>query len=185
MVAVLARNWGMIALRGVAAILFGVLVLMNPAGGLAVLVVLVGALALVDGVFAIVAAVANRHGEPHWLALLASGILGIVVGLIAFAWPAVTAIALVYLIAAWAIIAGIGEIAAAIRLRRVITDEWLLLLTGVLSVGFGVGLALFPGAGALALIVWIGALAVVIGALRIVVALRLRGRGREAMGRAE
>lgn len=177
---VLARNWGMIALRGVVAILFGVIAILNPAAGLAVLILLFGALAFADGVLAIVAAIAIRNGEQRWLALLVSGILAIVVGLIAFTRPALTTVVLVYLVAAWAIVAGVGEIAAAIRLRRVITDEWLLLLTGVLSVGFGIGLALFPGAGALALIIWIGALAVVIGALRVVVAMRLRAWRREA-----
>jgi len=106
---------------------------------------------------------------------LLTGVLGIAVGVCAVLWPRITAVALVYFIAAWAIVAGIGEIAAAIRLRKVVADEWLLLLTGVLSVGFGIGLALFPGAGALALIIWIGAVAIVIGVLRIIVALRLRG----------
>ncbi len=171
---VLSRNWGLIALRGAAAILFGILMLLNPAITLGVVILLFAALAFIDGIFAVIAAVANRREEKHWGALLATGLLGIVVGLCAFFWPAITAIALVYFIAIWAIVAGIGEIVSAIRLRKFVADEWLLLLTGVLSVGFGVGLALFPGAGVLALAIWIGALAVAIGVLRIVAALRLR-----------
>src|SRR5690606_2627714 len=104
---VLARNWGMIALRGVVAILFGVIAILNPAAGLAVLILLCGALAFADGVLAIVAAIANRNGERRWLALLVSGILAIVVGLIAFTRPALTTVVLVYLVAAWAIVAGV------------------------------------------------------------------------------
>jgi uncharacterized membrane protein HdeD (DUF308 family) len=184
MVEMLARNWGWVALRGVAALLFGILVLFNPLLSLTVLVLFFGAYALVDGVFTAVAAVANRREEPYWVALLVSGILGAAVGILTFFWPGVTALVLVYLIAAWATVVGIGEIAAAIRLRKVIAGEWVLVLTGVISIAFGVGLALFPGAGALALVVWIGALAILLGVLRIAFALRLRGwhkeRGRAA-----
>ena len=179
MVDMLARNWGWIALRGVAAILFGILVLFNPLISLAVLVLFFGAYALVDGLFTIVAAVANRREEPHWVSLLVSGILAAAIGIATFIWPGITAFALVYLIALWAIVMGIGEIVAAIRLRKAISGEWVLVLTGAVSIGFGVGLALFPGAGALALVVWIGALAVVLGVLRIAFALRLRGWDKE------
>jgi len=178
----LSRKWGLIALRGAAAILFGVITLLNPAVGLGVLIFLFAALAFFDGIFAVVAAIANRRHEKHWVGLLLTGLLGIAVGACAVLWPAMTAVALIYFIAVWAIVAGIGEIATAIRLRKVISDEWLLLLTGVLSVGFGIGLALFPGAGALALIIWIGAVAIVIGVLRIIAALRLRGLQKEATG---
>ncbi|HEX6941175.1 MAG TPA: DUF308 domain-containing protein [Longimicrobiales bacterium] len=171
----LARNWGWIALRGVAGILFGLLVLFNPVIGLALLLVFFGAYALVDGLATAIAAVANRRGEPHWVALLISGLLGILIGIVTFVWPGVTAIALLYLIAAWAAIIGIGEIAAAIRLRKAITGEWLLLLAGVVSVVFGIVLVLSPAAGVLAMALWIGAFAIVLGILRLVLAFRLRG----------
>lgn len=172
---VFERNWGLIALRGVAAIIFGLLALLNPVLSIALLILLFGAYALIDGIFTSIAAVANRHEEPHWIALLVSGIVGIAIGLITFFWPRLTALALLLLIAIWAIIMGIGEITAAIRLRRIISGEWVLLLTGIVSVVFGIVLFLFPGAGAVAMVLWIGAFAVVLGVLRVIFAFRLRG----------
>jgi uncharacterized membrane protein HdeD (DUF308 family) len=175
----LARNWGLIALRGVAAIVFGLLTLFNPMLSLALLILFFGAYSLIDGLFTTVAAVSNRREERNWMALLISGILGIGIGLITFFWPRLTALALLLLIAIWAIIVGVGEIVAAIRLRKVIAGEWVLLLTGIVSVIFGIVLLLFPGAGALAMILWIGAFAVVFGVLRVVFAFRLRGWQKE------
>src|SRR5918912_3707466 len=174
----LARNWGWMALRGVAALLFGVLTLFNPGITLAVLVLLFGAYALVDGIFTVVAAIANRRGEPHWVALLVGGLASIVVGVGTFLVPGVTAIVLLYFIAAWAIVTGAAEIATAIRLRRVMTGEWLLALAGVLSVLFGVLLIARPGAGALAVVLWIGAYAIVFGVVLLALAFRLRAWGR-------
>jgi len=174
----LSRNWGWIALRGVAGLIFGLLTLMNPLISLATLVLLFGAYALVDGVFTVVAAIANRRDEPHWVALLLGGLAGIATGLISFFLPAITAIALLFLIAAWAIVTGIAEIVVAIKLRKVITGEWLLVVAGVLSVLFGVLLVVFPGPGALAVVLWIGAWAMVMGIMFIALALRLRGWNR-------
>lgn len=176
MAEVLSRNWGPVLVRGVAALIFGLLVLFAPAISLAVLVIYFGALSLVDGFAAVATAVENRRGEQHWVGFLVSGLLGIAVGVVTFIWPGVTALALVYLIAFWAIVIGLGEIAAAIRIRRMVTGEWVLLLAGTLSVVFGVLIALFPGAGALALVAWLGWFAFVVGVLRIVEALRLRER---------
>ena len=170
----LSRNWGWIALRGVAGLLFGLLTLMNAQISLATLVLLFGAYALVDGIFTVVAAIANRHDEQRWVALLLGGLVGIAAGLITFSMPGVTAIALLFLIAAWAIVTGIAGIAVAIKLRKVITGEWLLVVAGALSVLFGVGLVVFPGAGALAVVLWIGAWATVMGILLIALAFRLR-----------
>jgi uncharacterized membrane protein HdeD (DUF308 family) len=175
MVNVLARNWWMLALRGLAALVFGLLTLFNPAITLGVLVLFFGAYALVYGMFTIFAAVANRKGERYWVALLAGGILSVVIGALTFLRPGVTAIALLYLIAAWAIVTGLFELIAGIRLRKVITNEWLLILSGVLSVAFGIALVIFPGAGALAVTLWIGAYATAIGILLIALAFRLRG----------
>lgn len=182
MLSLLARNWGLIALRGAAGLLFGLFTLFNPAISLAVLVLLFGAYSLVDGAFTSVAAVINRHDEPHWTSFLLSGVLGIVIGVITFLWPAVTALALLFLIAAWAVIMGLGEIFAAIRLRKVITGEWILLLAGVVSVLFGAVLFIFPSGGALAIVLWIGAIAIVLGILRLVLAFRLRRWLREQGG---
>jgi uncharacterized membrane protein HdeD (DUF308 family) len=171
---VLARNWGWIALRGVAALIFGVLTFFNPVITLATLVLLFGAYALVDGVFTVVSAVANRRGEAHWLSLLISGVVGIALGVLTFLTPRITALILLYFVAGWAIIIGVSQIVAGIRLRKVITGEWLLVLAGVLSLVFGLLLFVSPGAGALAVALWIGAYAAVLGVVLIALALRLR-----------
>lgn len=178
MIETLTRNWGWVALRGILAILFGVLTLYNPSVTLTVLVLWFGAWALVDGVFMAVSAIANRHGQPRWVALLVGGLLGIAVGLVTFVVPGLTAVALIALIAAWAIVTGVAEIVAAIRVRREITGEWLFIVRGVLAVVFGVILMMAPAAGALAMVLWIGAFAVVSGILLVTLAFRLRSWGR-------
>jgi uncharacterized membrane protein HdeD (DUF308 family) len=175
---ILARNWKWIALRGVAGVIFGVLTFINPAISLASLVLVFGAYALADGVFTVIAAITNRRGERHWVAVLFGGIAGIAIGLLTFLMPGVTTLVLLYFIAAWAIVTGGAEIATAIRLRKVITGEWLLILAGVLSVLFGVVLILFPGAGALTVVLWIGAYALVFGIMMIALSLRLRSWGK-------
>lgn len=179
MVEALARNWWLVGLRGVAGILFGLLTLLNPAITLAVLVLFFGAYALADGLFTIIAAIARRRNVPRWGWLLVSGVLGILIGVLTFLMPGVTALVLLYIIASWAVIRGIVEIVAAIQLRKVITGEWLLVIAGVLSVAFGFLLFLFPGAGALAVVLWIGAFAAVFGILMIALAFRLRRWNRE------
>ena len=178
MVDVLARNWWLVALRGVAALVFGLLTLFNPALSLTALILLFGAYALAYGVFTVVAAIAGHRDEPRWVALLIGGLLSVALGVLTFVMPDVTTVALLYLIAAWAIATGVAEIVTAIRLRKVITGEWLLVLAGVLSVAFGVALVLFPGAGALAVTLWIGAYATVCGVLLIALGFRLRSWGR-------
>lgn len=170
----LARNWWVVLLRGVAGILFGIATFFAPAISLAVLVLLFGAYALVDGVLAVISAVRNRATNEHWWVLLIEGVVGIITGIVTFAWPGITALALLYVIAAWALVTGALEIAAAVRLRKVIDHEWLLVLSGIASIIFGVLLALFPGAGALALVLWIGAYAIVFGALLVALGFRLR-----------
>jgi uncharacterized membrane protein HdeD (DUF308 family) len=175
----LIRNWWLVALRGVAALLFGALAFLRPAATVAALILLFGAYAVVNGVFTIVAAVANRRGEPHWAWLLISGVLSVALGVLTLAMPGVTGIVLLYLIAAWAIVTGVSEIATAIRLRRVITGEWLLIAAGVVSVLFGFFLIVFPGAGALAVVLWIGTYAIILGILLVALGFRLRGWGHD------
>jgi uncharacterized membrane protein HdeD (DUF308 family) len=170
----LARNWGAIAVRGIAAILFGLLTFAVPALTLAALVLLFGAYALVDGIFNVVAAVRRRAGDPPWWALLVEGIVGIAAGLVTLLLPGLTALTLLYVIAAWAVLTGVLEIIAAVRLRRQLTGEWRLLLSGVLSVVFGGLVIAAPAAGALAITLWIGAYAIVFGALLLALAFRLR-----------
>jgi len=173
---VLSRNWWALALRGLAAIVFGVLAFVWPGITLWALVLLFGAYMLVDGIFAIVAAVRAAGREARWWLLLVEGVLGVLAGLVAFLLPGITALALLYLVAAWAIFTGILQIVGAVRLRREIEGEWALILGGVLSVIFGVLLAVLPGPGILALVWLIGAYAVVSGMLLIVLAFRVRNR---------
>ena len=179
---VLSRNWWALALRGLAAIVFGVLAFAWPGLTLWALVLLFGAYMLVDGIFAIVGAVRAAGRETRWWLLLVEGVLGVLAGLVAFLWPGITALALLYLVAAWAIVTGILQIVGAIRLRREIEGEWALILGGVLSVIFGLVLAVLPGSGILALVWLIGAYAVVSGVLLIVLAFRVRNNRDEAEG---
>jgi len=170
----LAQFWWALALRGAAGILFGILAFAMPVLTLAVVVLLFGAYALVDGIFNVVAALSGRSGTRPWWALLLAGLVGIAAGLVAFFMPGLTALALAYVIGVWAIVIGILEIASAIRLRKAITNEWWLGLSGALAIVFGVFLTLAPGAGALAMVLWIGAYAFVYGVFLVLLGLRLR-----------
>ena len=174
----LSDNWWAVALRGLAALVFGVLTLVSPGLSLAALVLLFGAYALADGVLAIVAAYRHQRAAERWWVVALGGIAGIAAGIITFLLPAITALALVYVIAARAIIVGATEVAAAIRLRKAIKGEWLMALGGVASIVFGVLVALFPGLGALAVVLWIGAFSVGIGVVLIALGFRLRSWGR-------
>lgn len=171
----LARNWWALALRGLVAVLFGLLTFLLPGITLVTLVLLFGAYALVDGVFNVVASF--RVASHHW-AFLIEGVIGIIAGIVTFAWPAITALVLLYVIAFWAIFTGVFEIIAGIRLRKAITNEWLLIAMGVLSLLFGVLIVFAPGGGALAIVLWIGAYALVFGIFLLVLAFRLRGHRR-------
>jgi uncharacterized membrane protein HdeD (DUF308 family) len=171
MLQLLARRWWALALRGVIAVLFGLLTFFIPGITLISLVLLFGFYAILDGIFDIVSAM--KAPGHHW-PLLVEGIVGIVAGLVTFMWPAITAMVLVYLIAFWAILTGLLEIVAGIRLRAVIANEMLLILMGVISTLFGILIIIFPGAGALAIIIWIGAYALVFGIILIALAFRLR-----------
>lgn len=171
----LAKYWWALALRGLVAVLFGLFTFFLPGITLVTLVLLFGAYALVDGVFNVIAFF--RVAAHHW-ALLIEGVIGIIAGIVTFAWPAITAIVLLYVIAFWAIFTGIFEIVAGIRLRKVMTNEWLLLVMGVLSLLFGVAILFAPGVGALAIVLWIGAYALVFGIMLLALAFRLRGHQR-------
>jgi uncharacterized membrane protein HdeD (DUF308 family) len=172
----LVRNWWVVLLRGIAGIIFGVLTFFAPDISLVALVLLFGAYAFADGILAIVSAVRHRGSGRWWLLL--QGIAGVGAGVVTVFWPGITALALLYVIAAWALVTGGLEIAAAVRLRKVITGEWILALAGIASVALGVLLVLFPGPGALALVLWIGAYALVSGVLLMVLAFRMRSWGK-------
>ena len=171
MLQTLTANWWALALRGLVAVLFGLLTFFLPGITLVTLILLFGAYALVDGVFNFIAFF--RVASHHW-ALLIEGVVGIIAGVLTFAWPAITAFALLYLIAFWAILTGIFEIIAGIRLRKVIANEWLLVAMGVVSFLFGLLILFAPGAGALAIVLWIGAYALVFGIFLLTLAFRLR-----------
>lgn len=168
-----AISWWSLVLRGVAAVGFALLCFLAPGISLAALVLWFGAYALVDGILAIALAFRKTSGE-RWWALLLKGILGLAAGVAALLLPLVTAIALVYLVASWAIMTGVLEIVTAIRLRKFIRGEWLLGLSGLASMLLGISLVLFPGPGALALVLWLGASALVSGLLLIALGTRAR-----------
>jgi uncharacterized membrane protein HdeD (DUF308 family) len=173
MVHALAKNWWLLLLRGIAAIVFGLLAFAWPGLTLLTLILFYGAFALVDGVLAIVAAITGGAPAPRWwLAIV--GLLGIAAGLLTFLMPGLTAVVLLLFIAGWAIATGVFQIIGAIKLRKEIDNEWLLILGGIISVLFGVSMMVAPGAGALALVWVIGAYSVVIGAIFVALAFRLR-----------
>jgi uncharacterized membrane protein HdeD (DUF308 family) len=175
----LSRSWWIMAVRGAAAVIFGVLALIWPQITLLALVLVFGAYAFVDGLFALVAAVRGRQlagGSRAWLVL--EGLLGVGAGIVAVVWPDITALALLWVIAFWAVLTGVLEIVAAVRLRRVLDNEWLLILAGALSIVFGLILIVFPREGAVGLVWLIGSYAIVFGIVLFGLALRLRGLGR-------
>jgi uncharacterized membrane protein HdeD (DUF308 family) len=170
----IAQTWWAILLRGIAAIIFAVVAFVMPGITLQVLVLLFGAYALVDGVFALIGASHVSHNDKRWGTLMLEGVIGIVIGALAFFWPGRTVVALIYLIAAWAITTGVLEVMAAIRLRRHVAGEWLLALSGIFSVLFGLALAFVPFVGEIVIAVWIGVYALMTGAVLIALSLRLR-----------
>jgi len=174
----LASNWWSLVIRGVAGILFGILTFLMPGITLAAWVFLFAAYALVDGVMSIVGAVRAAKSHERWGSLLLAGLAGIAAALITIAWPAITALALVYVIAAWAMVTGVLQTVAAVRLRKYIEGEWLLALGGIASVIFGILLVIAPLAGALVITLWFGAYALVFGVLLVVLGFRLRSWGR-------
>jgi uncharacterized membrane protein HdeD (DUF308 family) len=174
MLDVLARNWWALVIRGIVAILFGLLAVIWPGLTLTVLIALFGAYAIVDGVFAIVAAAMGGGMGNRW-GLLLEGIVSIIAGIVAFVWPDLTALALLYIIAFWAIVTGVLEILFAVRLRREITNEWALGIAGALSILFGLIAIVFPRAGALSVIWIIGIYAILFGIVLVALGLRVRG----------
>ena len=174
-----------LALRGIFAVLLGLAAFVLPGVTLALLVALFGAYAVVDGVLAIIAGVRAAERHERWWSPVLKGLAGIAAGVLAFVWPALTALALLYLIAGWAIVTGVLEIVAAVHLHRA-HGEWLLVLNGVLSVLFGLLVIVWPGAGVLTLLWLIGTYSIVFGVVLLVLAFRLRnlhGRARQSVAR--
>jgi uncharacterized membrane protein HdeD (DUF308 family) len=164
-------NWWALALRGLAGIIFGIVAFFWTGLALAFLVALFAAYLIVTGAFALLAGVMGRS----WMLGL-QGVLGIVVGILALLWPGISALVLVYLVAVWAILTGATELGAAFLLRRVLRNEWLLVLGGIISIVFGVLLVANPVVG-MATITWIfGFYALISGVILLALAFRLRGR---------
>ena len=170
----LASNWWALALRGVLALLVGFLALTRPGMTLGAIVFLLGAYMFVDGVFAIMAALRGIRANDKWGWMLVEGILGIVAGIIVFRTPSTGAIVLLWLVAFWAITHGIAEIAAGIKLRKIIEGEWLLILAGVLSLALGIFVLMRPSAGLVLLVTWVGVYAIFAGIVTLMLAFRIR-----------
>lgn len=174
MLDVLTRNWWVLLVRGLCAVVFGVMAFAWPISAVVVLALIYGAYALLDGIAALVFAIRSRHENENWWALLLVGMAGIGVGLITFAWPGITLEVLVLFVAVWSIVRGVFEIVAAIRLRRHIESEWLLALDGAVSILFGIAIFAWPIAALITLAWLIGAGAILFGILAIALSLRLR-----------
>jgi uncharacterized membrane protein HdeD (DUF308 family) len=172
---IVIRNWWALALRGIAAVLFGLIAIIVPQLTLAWLIYLFAAYMLIDGVFAIVAGVRALQHHERSAGLWLEGVLDLVAGAIALFWPVPTLVVFVYVAAFWAIVTGFALLSAAFRVGRD-HGEWLLLLAGFLSLAWGIAVALWPIAGLLAWVWWIGAYALVFGVIMLGTALRLRTR---------
>ena len=175
---VLTRGWRRLLLRGVAAIAFGIVTWMWPGLSLATLMVAFALYAIADGVLGVWTAISGRKDHAYWGVLLAAGLLGICAGVLTLAAPRLVAVFLLLYIAVWAIAKGGLEIVTAIRLRKEIQGEWLLLLAGAASVLFGAFLLVRPAGGALVLLWLIGAYAVTMGVLLVLLALKARAFGK-------
>lgn len=174
MAGILAKNWWLLGLRGLLAVIFGILTIFNPWTSLQVLILVFGAFALVDGIFAIIAGATAPIGNKRWGWLIAGGIMGISIGLLTLFAPMAAAFGLVFVIAFWAMVIGITQIISAIRLRKEIEGEFWLILGGIVSVLFGILAIISPLSGALAVTFAIGIYAVVFGVMLILTAFRLR-----------
>lgn len=175
---ILRRTWWLLLLRGLMAITFGVLSWVQPGISLAALVMLFGVYALIDGVAGVWSSLAGHKDDGHWWVLLLWGVVGVGVGTLTLSAPGITALALLFYIALWAVATGVLQIVAAVRLHKEIEGEWLLALSGLASVAFGVLLMARPMAGAVALLWIIATYAILFGILLVVLAFKSRRFGR-------
>ncbi len=180
MLAVLSKYWWLVLLRGIWAILFGVAALAWPGLTIETLVIFFGAYALVAGTFTAFAAIAGRKDHEDWLLLLLQGGIGIAFGALTLRAPAITAVALVLFVAAWALVTGVLEVVSAIRLRKEIKGEFWLALSGIASIVLAFLLIAAPEAGALVLVIWLGVWALLMGGALVVLSFRLRGHATKA-----
>jgi len=173
MLEMITSRWWIFLVRGIAAIVFGLAAALWPQITLPALAILFGAYALLDGIFALAAALSPLAGS-RWFALLIEGLLGLTVAFYIFTQPVLGAVALVYAIAFWSIFTGILEIVAGVQLRDLVTNEWLYILAGIVPIAFGVLVVRYPDAGALAIVWLVGFYALLFGIAQIALSLRLR-----------
>lgn len=170
----LQRSWWVLLVRGLAAIVFGVLTWMQPAASAVALLVIFGAYVLVDGALGVYGAIKNRHQSSQWWVMLIWGLAGVIVGVLTVINPAITGLVLTIYIGVWAVVTGVMQIIAAMRLRKEIEGEWLLVLSGLLSVVFGGFVLSQPMAGMMAMVWVIATYAVIFGVLMILLAFRVK-----------
>jgi uncharacterized membrane protein HdeD (DUF308 family) len=170
----LANNWDMVLVRGIVAVLFGIATLFLPGITLIVLVALFGGYALVDGVISIIVAIKDRKETDNWWLMVLFGLVSIAAGVLTFAWPGITAISLFYVIVAWAIVSGVFEVILAIQLRKEIEGEWLMVLSGLVSVALGILLMTRPAVGLLTVLWMIGIGSIAYGVLLTVLSFQMR-----------
>lgn len=170
----LSKNWWLLVLRGVLAILFGVAAFLMPGIAWLSLILLFGVYAVLDGVFAMLSGLISSKYSPRWWVFLLEGIVSVAAGVIALVRPDLASTVLILLIAAWAVVTGIFEIVAAIRLRREISNEWMLGFGGFVSIVLGALLFLQPATGGLIITLMIGMYATIFGVLLVVLGFRLR-----------
>jgi len=183
MLNILGRSWGLLVLRGVIAIVFGVAAILMPLVTLSSLVLVFGAFCFADGVFAVIGAFRGRGTNEDWWLVLLQGVAGLLIGAFTLVNPALTALALLIYIAAWSLITGILQLVAAIKLRKEIKGELWLGLSGLLSIGFAFLLIWRPEQGALALILVIGAWAIAVGVLLVIAGFEVRTHHAAAAGK--
>jgi uncharacterized membrane protein HdeD (DUF308 family) len=180
----IARNWWVFLVRGICAVVFGILAFAMPGITLAALVIVFGIYAIVDGVACIVLGNSADELGGRWWGMILAGILGVIAGILTFAWPAITAVVLLAFIAAWAIVRGIFEIYAAVEFRSMISDEWLVILSGICSIIFGALVIAKPLAGALAVVWIIGIYAIIFGSFSMAIGFRLHSMKKVLKGRS-
>lgn len=168
------RYWWSFLIRGIIAVLFGLAAIILPRITLDILAILVAAFLIADGIISLIASLSGKALDTRWWLLFLEGLAGIIIGIFAFTWPGMTILAIILIIGFWAVLTGVLEIAAAIKLRHEITNEWLLGSGGALSILFGIILFIRPGLGAVAMVWLIGAYALIFGFAMILLGLKLR-----------
>jgi len=180
MLRALASVWWVFLIRGIVGVALGVMIWLQPAASVAVLVLFFGAWMLVDGIFTSIGSIVRRHENPEWGWMLVSGILSLVIGLLTLRAPGVTVVVLVLFVAMWAMMLGISQIALGWRIRKEVSNEWMLYLSGAVALLFGFMVMWNPAAGAVSVLWMIAFFSMLFGISMIVLSFRLKGLARKA-----